>query len=72
MDNIYAFTEIIFKGYPGYISLNKLGPDKYELTVRARDSQDSAIMPLCYRQLKELQSCIQSEILNVDHGIDAN
>ena len=69
MDNIYAFTEILFKGYPGYISLNKLGPDKYELTVRARDSQVGATMPLCYRQLKELQSCLHSEILNVDHDI---
>jgi hypothetical protein len=52
--NIFAYTEIEYKSYPGYVSLNTNFDGKIVLSVRSRDNTNVSEIELSSDILKDL------------------
>lgn len=62
MKNIYAFTEIAYKTYPGFISINERADGIVEFTVRSPENNGMSIgsIQLTSDQLNSLTECLKN------------
>lgn len=62
-NNIYAYTEFIYKSYPAYLSLNERD-GKYYMTVRSRESMYCQEIEIPFMEMLKLGSACMG-ILNL-------
>lgn len=59
--NIFAYTELVYKQYPGYISLNER-EGKFYLTVRSQGSTYGQEIEVSAKELRKLEDAIFTHV----------